>query len=189
MTVPKKGDIIVNPNTNRPVRVGSATWLRLVKTGVVDGHYTDPRELAKIEPDEDLASVEQKINEVNKTLPMNKQACRGRGMLKGKIVARTKTPSAQEIARYNAKIGSAPNNISEAYSDQEDEVENEEIVFEKILEKMMSDDASERVPKKSRMPAKMPAKKRIIGRRSQPVVSESETTDYHFEETDGSDLN
>ena len=40
-----KGDIIINPKTQRPIRVGSRTWLNLVKQGIVEGRYKDPREL------------------------------------------------------------------------------------------------------------------------------------------------
>jgi hypothetical protein len=40
-TTPKKGDIIINPKTSRPVRVGSKVWLKLVREGLVDGHYSN----------------------------------------------------------------------------------------------------------------------------------------------------
>jgi hypothetical protein len=165
MSIPQKGDIIINPNTSRPVKVGSKTWLNLVKTGIVSGHYTDPKELANIEPDE---NVEQKIKEVNKSLPRNIQAVRGRGIHKGKIVTRTKTPSAAEIARYNAQIGEA--------SVPEDD---EDTVFEKILEKMMTEDD---MPKKKPPPKKIgrPARTRA------PIQTDSET-DYQYEETEESE--
>ena len=42
--IPKKGDIIINPNTQRPIRVGGRSWLKLVKEGLVSGHYTDEME-------------------------------------------------------------------------------------------------------------------------------------------------
>lgn len=110
--VPKKGDFIVNPSTSRPIRVGSRTWLELVKKGLVSGHYSDPRELAVIEDGED---VEQKINEINKTLPRNTQGVRGRGKYKGKIVSRNTQPSSEEISRYAAQIAARTvnNNIDE----------------------------------------------------------------------------
>jgi hypothetical protein len=43
--IPKKGTIIINPKTQRPVRVGSRTWLKLVKEGLIQGHYSDPNEI------------------------------------------------------------------------------------------------------------------------------------------------
>ena len=46
--IPKKGDIIINPRTQRPVKVASRTWLKLVKEGIVEGRYTDPNELASL---------------------------------------------------------------------------------------------------------------------------------------------
>ena len=41
MSLPVKGDIVINPNTQRPVKVGSRTWLNLVKKGVFEGRYRE----------------------------------------------------------------------------------------------------------------------------------------------------
>ena len=46
-SLPQKGSIIINPKTQRPVRVGSRTWLKLVKQGVLAGNYSDQKELEK----------------------------------------------------------------------------------------------------------------------------------------------
>jgi hypothetical protein len=128
--IPKKGDFIVNPSTSRPIRVGSRTWLGLVKQGLVSGHYRDPKELAVIEDGED---VEQKINEINKTLPRNTQGVRGRGKYKGKIVSRNTQPSAEEISRYTAQIASrAVNNNIEELAECDD--------LEGMLEKMIMEE-------------------------------------------------
>jgi len=97
---PKKGDIIINPSTQRPVKVGSRTWLNLVKKGLVEGRYSDPNELYEIkEPIE----IKEKIEEINKTLPRGQQAVRGRGKYKNKIVRRHKRPDPQELSEYTAK--------------------------------------------------------------------------------------
>ena len=34
--VPVKGQIIINPQASRPVKVGGRTWLKLVKDGLVN---------------------------------------------------------------------------------------------------------------------------------------------------------
>lgn len=46
---PSKGDIIINPTTQRPVRVGGRIWHKLVKKGIVKGHYK-PKPEPKPEP-------------------------------------------------------------------------------------------------------------------------------------------
>ena len=38
-----KGDIIINPLTSRPVKVGGTVWRKLVKQGLVHGAYKDPK--------------------------------------------------------------------------------------------------------------------------------------------------
>ena len=133
--VPKKGDIIINPNTQRPVKVGSRTWLNLVKQGLVSGHYTDPRQLEEVPEQyrEDNKYVEQKIETINKTLPRGKQAVRGRGKYKNKIVSRNTQPSSAEISRYTAQIASrAVNNNIDALVESDD--------LEGMLEKMIMEE-------------------------------------------------
>lgn len=136
--IPKKGDYIVNPNTQRMVKVGSRTWLGLVKAGLVAGHYRDPKELAVVpeEYHEDDQYVEQKIKEINKTLPRNTQSVRGRGRYKNKIVSRNTSPSAEEVSRYTAQIASRAvnNNIDELV--ESDDLEG--MLEKMILEEMMA---------------------------------------------------
>ena len=106
MSLQKKGDIVINPKTQRPVRVGSRTWNKLVKEGIFEGRYSDPNELAdKYEeiPDEQL---KLKINEINKKLPKGTHAVRGRGKYAGKIVKRNKQPTPREMSEYMAKTAS-----------------------------------------------------------------------------------
>lgn len=47
---PQKGDIIINPNTQRPIRVGGRAWLGLVKKGIIEGHYTSNKTVQFEEP-------------------------------------------------------------------------------------------------------------------------------------------
>lgn len=99
-SIPNKGDIIINPKTSRPVKVGSRTWINLVKEGLVAGHYTDPKELHDVEEGEDTNEL---IERFNKSLPITEQAVRGRGKYANKIVKRSKQPSTKETAKQTVK--------------------------------------------------------------------------------------
>jgi hypothetical protein len=135
--IPKKGDIIINPNTQRPVKVGSRTWLGLVKLGLVSGHYTDPHQLEEVPEQyyEDNNYVEEKIETINKTLPRGKQAVRGRGKYKNKIVSRNTQPTSAEISRYTAQIASRAvnNNIDELVESDDIETLLEKMIMEEMM--------------------------------------------------------
>lgn len=149
-----KGDIIINPNTQRPVKVGSRTWLSLVKKGVVSGQYRDPNELDE-QPD-DHGEVEQKIETLNATLPRGKQAVRGRGRYKGKIVKRNTRPKAEDISRYTAQIASrAVNNNIDALVESDD---LEGMLERLILEEMMATRPAAKLPTVKRRTKKAAAK-------------------------------
>lgn len=175
--IPRKGDIIINPNTQRPVKVGSRTWLKLVKQGVVEGRYTDPKELGELPekyeeiPPED---VEQKLEEFNRTLPRGQQAVRGRGRYKGKIVKRNKRLAPNEVSRYTAQVATraVANNI-DRLAEEEDDIEG--MLEKMILEEMMNGRPNTAPPPRGR------------GRpRKEPVAQEQyETEDadeYDYEE-------
>ena len=99
MEIPKKGDIVINPQTLRPIRVAGRVWLSLVKQGIINGHYQDSNKLAPIGP-----NPQRQIAELNKTLPRGQQAVRGRGKYKGHLTLRNKQPDTKEISRYTARI-------------------------------------------------------------------------------------
>jgi len=137
--IPRKGDIIINPNTQRPVKVGSRTWLKLVKQGVVEGRYTDPKEIATLpEKYEELPpeEVEEEIKRANEGLPRHQQAVRGRGRYKGKIVKRNRRLAPQEVSKYTAQVATraVANNI-ETLANSEDDIEG--MLEKMILEEMM----------------------------------------------------
>jgi hypothetical protein len=98
---PKKGDIIINPKTQRPVKVGSRTWLRLVKEGIFEGRYEDPKELYEIKDHNE--NVDKKIDEINEELPSDTHAVRGRGRYRNKIVSRKKQLSTEDVTKNTAK--------------------------------------------------------------------------------------
>jgi len=145
--IPAKGDIIINPNTQRPIKVGGRSWLKLVKEGVVSGHYTDPKKLGKLPDNEEEA--EKEIERINKTLPRGKQSVRGRGIYKGQITTRNKTPDTEDVSRYTAQMASkVVNENIERLSD----CDNIEAELEKlILQEMAVRQTKKKVgrPKKS----------------------------------------
>ena len=128
-SIPKKGDIIINPNTQRPVKVGSRTWLKLVKEGVVEGQYKDPKEIYSLEDGDD---EEDLIAQFNQSLPMNQQAVRGRGKYANKIVKRNKQPSTRATARHTVRATARKVKDPQVY-EQLQEADN----FEDELEQMI----------------------------------------------------
>ena len=88
-------NIIINPKTKRPIKVGGRIWLKLVKDGLVEGTYSDPNEICDIVEE----NLEEKIEEINRDLPNNQQAVRGRGKYAGKIVKRSKSVKARTAAK------------------------------------------------------------------------------------------
>jgi hypothetical protein len=127
--IPAKGDIIINPLTQRPIRVGGRSWLKLVKEGTVSGHYTDPKKLATLGDD-----PEGQIEELNKSLPRGKQAVRGRGRYKGQIITRNKQPDTEEVSRYTAQMASrVVNENIESLADCDDiEAELERLILQEM---------------------------------------------------------
>lgn len=78
-------DFVINPKTQRPIKVGQRTWIKLVNQGILE----DTRGLVDYDPEDVLEEeIEEKINILNETLPENIQAVKGRGSLKNKIVKR-----------------------------------------------------------------------------------------------------
>lgn len=157
--IPRKGDIIINPNTQRPVKVGSRTWLNLVKQGVVEGRYTDPKELGQLpEKYEEIPpeEVEEKIEQVNKTLPRHQQAVRGRGKYKGKIVSRNKRLAPEEVSRYTARVATraVANNINTLAEYEDDDIEG--MLEKMILAEMMGGNSKPQAKPKGRTKKEQP---------------------------------
>ena len=193
-SVPAKGSIIINPNTNRPIKVGGRAWLSLVKQGLVSGHYSDARELATV-PDEhqgDNEYVEEKIKEINKTLPRGQQSVRGRGKYKGKIVSRNTQPTSAEISKYTAQIASraVSNNINELVDSDDLEGMLEKLIMDEMLSTRPAS-APPIVTKKVGRPKKNPEyDEHQYEAKNAPVYEDDdgdnyEEEDYHF---DGSDF-
>lgn len=135
-STPKKGDLIINPNTQRAVKVGGGTWRSLVKAGTLPGHYTDSNVIEKYdELDEEKAT--EKIREINKKLPKGEQAVRGRGRFKGQIVKKKKKMGIMDASLLTAKAAARAftNNLDELI---ESEGDIEELLERMIMAEMMS---------------------------------------------------
>lgn len=113
-SLPKKGDIIINPKTQRPVKVGSRTWLKLVREGLVEGRYSDPKEIYTLQ---DGDNEDELINKFNQSLPPNQHAVRGRGKYANKIVKRHRQPSTTATSRYTVKKTAQKIKNREVYED------------------------------------------------------------------------
>jgi hypothetical protein len=94
-----KGQIIINPLTQRPVRVGSKTWIQLVKRNLVNDIVDDNILFRELPEDE----MEEKIKELNQKLPQGTQAVRGRGKYASKIVKRNRPLTTAEITKNTVK--------------------------------------------------------------------------------------
>ena len=140
--VPAKGDLVINPKTSRPIKVGSRVWLTLVKEGLIQGVYKDSHQLGEVNDNE---NVDEKIQELNKNLPINQQAVRGRGKYSGKIVKRSKPPSTRDTIKHTARTTARKIKDPEVYEDLQQSDD-----FEAQLEKMIMEElagiASEPIP-------------------------------------------
>ena len=142
---PLKCDGFINPKTGRLVKMGSRTWINLIKKGLISVDDIEiPKDENIIEEFEEIPEeeLEQKIKKINEELPIGTQAVRGRGKYANKIVKRSKTPSIQEITKNTVKKATKAvlNNIDELteeiYSDYDDMSERlEKMIMEEMMNK------------------------------------------------------
>lgn len=155
--MPKKGDLIINPNTQRPVRIGSRTWINLVKQGILTGNCSDNNIIEDKYEEIPTEEFEKKIKKINENLPIGTQAVRGRGKYANKIVRRNKPLSTEEITKSTVKKASkvVVNNIDEL-----DETDYEEM--EKKLERLIMEELLNNRVKSKPITIKKKAVKQII---------------------------
>ena len=91
-----KGDIIINPLTSRPVKVGGTVWRKLVKQGLVHGAYKDPKVLGEYSTTKDW-KVKQKI--LKHQMDDEFVPSRGRGKYNGKIVKKRNPFESNKVKR------------------------------------------------------------------------------------------
>ena len=87
-------DIIINPLTQKPIKIGGRVYTRLVSDGVISAHNDLLKnELDTYDSDEEADSLIQNYNEILKEDKKNLHAVRGRGKHLNKIVVRRKISS------------------------------------------------------------------------------------------------
>jgi hypothetical protein len=96
-----KSDWINNPKSGRPIRVGGKVYLKMVKDGLIE-KLKDDNELSDLPVSEE--EQQEKIKELNESLPVEYQAVKGRGKYKNKLVKRSKALPTETNARASAKI-------------------------------------------------------------------------------------
>ena len=129
MSLKQETKAVINPKTNRPVKIGSKIWLKLVKEGILEGEYKDPNVLGEIKEDEDAQETIEKINE---TLPSNEQGVRGRGKYAVQIVKRSKQPSIMDTAKHTAKKAASVISNPDVYNELQ-ESNNFEYELEQLI--------------------------------------------------------
>ena len=130
--IPHKGDIVINPKTSRPIKVGGSVWRKLVKEGLLSGHYQDPKVLGEYSTDNDW-KIKQKI--LKQQLPEEYVPSRGKGKYKGKIVKRQ---NPYESVKSKAKKG------AKSLADQYDDFDEDEL--RKMLMESMSIGSKKKKP-------------------------------------------
>ncbi len=159
--VPTKGDLVINPKTSRPIKVGSRVWLTLVKEGLIQGSYKDSHQLAEVKDDE---NVDEKIEELNKDLPINFQAVRGRGKYAGKIVKRSKPPSTRDTIKHTARTTAKKIKNPEVYEDLQQSEDFEAQLEKMIMEELSGLTQSEPIPIPQPRQPREKTRNRSIGR-------------------------
>jgi hypothetical protein len=132
----KKNDYVLNPNTQRMVKVGGGVWRSLVKAGICEGAYEAPDKniLYDIEEIDDIDALR---NEYDEKLTPDIHSVRGRGKYKNKLVVRKKKITAEQMGDYtrNTAIHAFKDNIDElaGYASDDLEAELERIINEEML--------------------------------------------------------
>ena len=136
-SIPKKGDIIINPKTSSPIRIGSRTWINLVKKGVLNSNFYDNNIIEEQYEEIPEEQLELKIKQINEKLPIGTQAVRGRGKYANKLVKRNKPLSQEEITKSTVKRATRAvvDNIDELDEVDYDNMEKrlEQLIMEEML--------------------------------------------------------
>ena len=167
MSLKEDTKAVINPKTNRPVKIGSKVWLKLVKEGFIEGEFKDPNVLGEIKEGED---VDETIEKINETLPTNEQGVRGRGKYKGQIAKRSKQPSVMDTAKHTAKTAASVIADPDVYNELQ-ETDNFEYELEQLILAELAGSNSK--PKKTSM-LKKPRYQMVVAEGNSPVETETE---------------
>jgi len=138
----KKTQFVINPNTSRPVKIGSKTWTKLVADGLikgVDAVDTIAEDHIVGEIDDELEDeVQEKITDLNKEMPVDQQVVKGRGKYKNKLVKRKKAQvNIKEISEQVASAASVAisNNIDQLAEIDPDDIEGllKSLIMEELI--------------------------------------------------------
>ena len=175
----KKTQFVINPNTSRPVKIGSKTWTKLVKDGLIKGaDAVDAIAQDHIVGDIDDTSLEdevqEKITDLNKEMPVDQQVVKGRGKYKNKLVKRKKAQvNIKEISEQVATAASVAisNNIDQLADVDPDDIEG--LLKSLIMEELIT-------------PASSPVRntRTRTSRGKYRLQSESETEDSESDDSD-----
>lgn len=106
-------DIVINPLTQRPIKIGGRIYMKLVHDGILCKDDLLKNELATYDDESD---ARDKIIEHNNVLGDNLHAVRGRGKHQNKIVVRRKPISTKETTKtpkYMVKEEESESELSE----------------------------------------------------------------------------
>ena len=126
-------DWIVNPETNRMVKVGSQTYRKLVNQGVLKNSTLDSRVLASYDETDDVDELKRQLSH---NLGENEIISKGKGRYKNKLIKSYKGRK----GRRSKRPPTPPPSIS---SDSEIEQEQEDLTksninFDQFLQSIMS---------------------------------------------------
>jgi hypothetical protein len=138
----KKTQFVINPNTSRPVKIGSKTWTKLVKDGLIKGsdavdEIAQDHIVAEIE-DVPEDEIQEKITDLNKEMSVDQQIVKGRGKFKGKLVKRKKAQvNIKEISEQVASAASVAisNNIDQLAETDVDDLDDllKSLIMEELV--------------------------------------------------------
>ena len=174
--ISNKGDIVMNPRTQRPIKVGSRIWLKLVKDGIISGEYSDENVMGEYSQEESKQQLQKRIKDLNKKQNMGTHVVKGRGIYKNKLVKRNKQLSTQDISKKTSKIASKMINDN---SDEE---------LERQLETMIYNELMQKTPKKIKASTRrvvQPKAKQNYKKKQMPLSEEETSGDELVEEGDG----
>lgn len=134
--VPVRGELMINPLTGRPIKVGGSTWCKLARRGEVPNRYVDDREVEMPDDWEDLTEPAKKkrLREMSAEMPIGTSVVKGRGRYEGKLVKRYLKPKSHETSRHTAKVaGKVVKQHMDSLSDMDDmEGELERLIMEEL---------------------------------------------------------
>jgi len=148
-------DYVINPKTKRMIKLGSKTYLKLIREGVIaDSHYVGTQQIPNFETGEnhidisDLKGVDLKevLDEQTLKLENGMVAVPGRGKYKGKLVKRKKNVRTKDLAKIATKASVKVikdhlpeiNNHSNHFQDDDEALEK--LIQELVASEMMKAD-------------------------------------------------